>query len=100
MPCKGWNSAAVGALAVRGIAPAGLPFPLAVSVGPTVPCPPEHAPRSSAAAKHAAITNLSIFPRAPCRTAAGREPIRAVLVVVVEEPQVGYALREKGGKPP
>src|SRR5882757_1099878 len=61
MPANGWNSAAVGAWGVIGVTPAGLPLPLAVSVGPTVPCPPEHAPRKSAAARHAAITNLSIL---------------------------------------
>jgi hypothetical protein len=60
-------------------------LPLAVFVDPTVPCPPEHALRKSAAARHAAIRNLSIVSLVLlAEPPPVANPLRAVPVIVVE----------------
>src|SRR5882757_6255521 len=96
MPCRGWNRAAVGACGVTA-APVGLPFPLVVLVGPTDPWPPEHAPRKSATARQAAIMSLSII--SLVLLAEQRRPVANPLAPCSLFSSVGYALREKGGKP-
>src|SRR5262249_25556189 len=48
-PCNGWNSAVVAGFAGGGVAPPGLPLPLAVLVGPIAgPLPPPQPAASSA----------------------------------------------------
>src|ERR1700722_4211971 len=85
IPCRGWNSAAVGACAAAGVRRATLP--ILASVAPTVPWPPEHARGKSGAATAAAIISLSVISLVLLAELQPVPPSPVLLIVVaVQEP--------------